>query len=84
MTIDIVDTAAGLAADSPIAALRRQREAFVRYTQGSSEVLIAPADPGGVSLVERAAAALRVASGSGRGSADHPSPPRATAADPPP
>lgn len=62
MTADIVDIAAGLAVDSPIAALRRQREAFVRHTQGSHEVLIAPADPGGVSLVERAAAALLVAS----------------------
>ncbi len=59
---DIADAAAGLAADAPVAALRRQREAFVRYTQGSHDVLVAPADPGGVSLVERAAAALRVAS----------------------
>jgi CMD domain protein len=59
---DIVDTAAGLAPGSPVAALRRQREAFVRHTQGSHDVLITPADPGGVSLVERAATALRVAS----------------------
>ena len=58
---DLVDTAAGLAADSPVALLRRQREAFVRYTQGSHDVLITPADPGGLSLIERAAAALRVA-----------------------
>jgi uncharacterized protein YciW len=62
MTADIVDAAAGLAPDSPVALLRRQREVFVRRTQGSHDVLIAPADPGGVSLVERAAAALRVAS----------------------
>lgn len=62
MTTDIVDAAAGLAPDSPVVALRRQREAFVRHTQGSHDVLITPADPGGVSLVERAAAALRVAS----------------------
>ena len=61
MTTDIVDAAAGLAADSAIAVLRRQREAFVRHTQRSHDVLIAPADPGGVSLIERAAAALRVA-----------------------
>ena len=58
---DLVDTAAGLAADSPVALLRWQREAFVRYTQGSHDVLITPADPGGLSLIERAAAALRVA-----------------------
>jgi uncharacterized protein YciW len=61
MTADIVDLVAALAPDSPIAALRRQREAFVRHTQGSHEVLLAPADPGGVSLTERAAAAMRVA-----------------------
>jgi uncharacterized protein YciW len=62
MTTDIVDTAAGLASDSPVAALRQQREAFVRHTQGSHDALITPSDPGGVSLIERAAAALRVAS----------------------
>ena len=62
MTTDIVDTAAGLASGSPVAALRRQREAFVRHTQGSHDVLITPSDPGGVSLIERAAAALHVAS----------------------
>ena len=61
MTADIVDLAAGLAPDSPVAALRRQREAFARHTQGSHDVLLAPPDPGGVSLTERAAAALRVA-----------------------
>jgi uncharacterized protein YciW len=62
MTSDSVDTAAGLDAHSPIAALRRQREAFVRHTQGSHDVLLGPSDPGGVSLIERAAAAFRVAS----------------------
>ncbi len=62
MTTDIVDAVVGIAPDSAIAVLRRQREAFVRHTQGSHDVLIAPADPGGVSLVERAAVALRVAS----------------------
>ena len=62
MTADIVDAAAGLAPDSPVALLRRQREVFVRHTQGSHDVMIAPADPGGVNLIERAAAALRVAS----------------------
>jgi CMD domain protein len=58
---DVVDAAAGLASGSAIAMLRRQREVFVRHTQGSHDVLIAPADPAGVSLVERAAVALRVA-----------------------
>jgi len=60
--IDVVDVAVGLTADSAVGALRRQRPDFVRYTQGSHDVLMAPADPGGVSLVERAAVALHVAS----------------------
>jgi len=59
---DIVDAAAGLSAVSPVAVLRRQRDAFVRHSQGSHDVLIAPADAGGVTLIERAAVALRVAS----------------------
>ena len=59
---DVVDAAAGLAGDSAVAALRRQRPDFVRYTQGSHDVLIAPTDPGEVSLVERASVALLVAS----------------------
>lgn len=62
MSTDIVDVAAGLASASPIAALRCQREATLRHTQGSHDALITPADPGGISLVERAAAALHVAS----------------------
>jgi uncharacterized protein YciW len=57
--IDVVDAAVGLTA---VGALRRQRPDFVRYTQGSHDVLIAPTDTGGVSLVERAAVALLVAS----------------------
>ncbi len=59
---DLIDTAAGLAPDSPVAVLRRQRPDFVRHGQGSYDVLITPADPSGVSLAERAAVALRVAS----------------------
>jgi CMD domain protein len=59
---DVVDATVGLSVASPVAVLRRQREAFVRHSQGSHDVLIAPADPAGVSLVERAAVALRVAS----------------------
>lgn len=59
---DIVDAAVGVTPGSPVAVLRRQRDVFVRHTQGSHDVLIAPTDPGGVSLLERAAVALRVAS----------------------
>jgi CMD domain protein len=58
---DTVDAAAGLSSGSPIGMLRRQRDVFVRHTQGSHDVLVVPRDPAGVSLVERAAAALRVA-----------------------
>lgn len=56
---DLVDDILGLA---PAAELRRQRPDFVRHTQGSHDVLLTPDDPGGVSLYERAAIALRVAS----------------------
>ena len=59
---DVVDAVVGLTAGSPVAVLRRQREAFVRHTQGSHDVLITPVDPAGVSLIERAVVALRVAS----------------------
>ena len=57
--MDLMDAAVGLADTE---SLRRQRPDFVRFTQGSHDVLIAPADPGGLSLVERAAVALLVAS----------------------
>ena len=60
--MDVIDAAIGLAADSAVGVLRRQRPDFVRYSQGSHDVLMAPADPGGVSLAERAAVALHVAS----------------------
>lgn len=61
MTADVVDAAAGLTQGSAVAVLRRQRETFVRHSQGSHDVLITPVNPGGVSLAERAAVALRVA-----------------------
>lgn len=59
---DILDQLAGLAADSPVAALRRQRPDVVRFTQGTDEAIFAPPiDDGGLTRAERAAAALRVA-----------------------
>jgi uncharacterized protein YciW len=61
MTDDVLDRLAGLAPDSPVALLRRQRPDFVKYTQGSHDVMITPAEPGTVSLAERAAVALQVA-----------------------
>jgi uncharacterized protein YciW len=58
---DVIDAIAGLGPESPVALLRRQREAFVRHAQGSHDVLLAPDDPGGLSVTERAAIALCVA-----------------------
>src|SRR5579862_7531883 len=60
--MDVIDAAAGLAGESPVAALRRQRPDFVRHAQGSHDVLITPPDPAGLSLSERAAVAALVAS----------------------
>src|SRR5260221_3568691 len=51
---DVIDAVLGIAAGSPLAELRRHRPDFVRYTQGSHDVLLEPADPAGVSLLERA------------------------------
>ncbi len=59
--LDVIDTLAGIDPDSPLAALRRRREDYVRYSQGSHDVLLLPAHPGGLSCEERAAAALHVA-----------------------
>ncbi len=58
---DVINSAAGLAPESPVVALRAQRPDFVRYSQGSYDALIIPTDPADVSLTERAAIALRVA-----------------------
>jgi CMD domain protein len=60
-TPDVLDALAGLAAESPVAALRRQRPDVVRFTQASDEAIFAPTDDGGLTRAERAAAALRIA-----------------------
>ena len=60
-TADVMDQLAGLAPDSPLALLRRQRPDVVRHLQGSDEAIFAPRDDGGLTPAERAAAALRVA-----------------------
>lgn len=57
---DIIDQLAGIAADSPAAALRRQKPDLVAFAQGSDHALLEPADPGGLSLRERHAIAYRV------------------------
>lgn len=58
---DVINALAGIAPGSPLAELRNLRAAVVQHTQGSYDTLIAPADPAGLSLAERAMAALRVA-----------------------
>ena len=58
---DLLDQLAGIQPGSMLAELRARRPDVVRYTQGSYDVLLAPADPAGVSLAERALIALRVA-----------------------
>jgi CMD domain protein len=58
---DVIDAVAGIAEGSYLAALRAQKPDLVRYSQGSHDVLLVPDDPGGLSLAERAAVALRIA-----------------------
>jgi uncharacterized protein YciW len=62
---DLVESILGVAADSALSQLRAQRPDIVRHTQGSHDVLLSPADPGGLSLAERALVAARVAELSG-------------------
>jgi CMD domain protein len=58
---DVMDTLAGLGPGSPLAELRRQRPDVVKHLQGSDDVMFSPADDGGLTPAERAAAALRIA-----------------------
>jgi len=58
---DVMDTLAGLTTGSPLATLRRERPDVVKHLQGSDDVIFSPADDGGLTRAERAAAALRVA-----------------------
>jgi CMD domain protein len=59
--VDVMDYLAGLPPGSPLAELRRQRPDVVKHLQGSDDVIFSPADDGGLTRAERAAAALRVA-----------------------
>lgn len=58
---DLLAQLLGISSDSPLAKVRSQRADITRYIQGSYDALLAPADPAGVSLVERGLIALRVA-----------------------
>jgi uncharacterized protein YciW len=62
---DLLNAIVGVAPGSALAALRAQRPDILRHTQGSHDVLVSPADPGGLSLAERASVARRVAELSG-------------------
>lgn len=57
---DVINTLAGIAEGSPLAALRAQRPDAKQYTQGSDEALLNPEDVSGVSLIEREAIGLRI------------------------
>jgi CMD domain protein len=56
-----VDALAGLPPEMPLQALRAAQADVLRYAQGSYLALLEPADPAGVSRVERDLIALRVA-----------------------
>lgn len=62
---DLIDTILDITPESPLGRLRVQRPDIRRHTQGSYDVLLHPADPGGLSLAERALIALRVAEQAG-------------------
>jgi uncharacterized protein YciW len=58
---DLLDTLLG----PKVAALRAVRPDFVRFTQGSHDTIVAPAEPPGLTASERALAARRTAELSG-------------------
>lgn len=58
---DLIETLLGLRPDSSLARLRVERADIRQHTEGAYRELVVPAAPGGVSLAERAALALRVA-----------------------
>ncbi|HTW72178.1 MAG TPA: hypothetical protein VME47_20015 [Acetobacteraceae bacterium] len=62
---DLLERIIGVPPNSPLSRLRALRPDIVRHTQGSHDVLLCPADPGGLPLQERALIAARVAEASG-------------------
>jgi len=60
-TVDMMNQLAGLSPTSATAAMRALRPDVVRHSQGSYDTLVAPATATGLTLVERAQVALRVA-----------------------
>ena len=61
MSVDLIESLLGIGPGSAIALLRAGRDAIRTHTEGAYRELATPAEPGGVSLVERAALAWRVA-----------------------
>jgi CMD domain protein len=59
--MDVIDTLAGLAPDSPLAAIRDRKPVTRQQAQASYRALFEPADTGDVSLQERFAGATFVA-----------------------
>jgi alkylhydroperoxidase domain protein/CMD domain protein len=57
---DVISTLAGVAPESPLAALRAQRPEATEHAQGSYEALFDPAESTGLTPCERFAVALRV------------------------
>lgn len=56
---DLAEHLLGIDAEGPIGALRRQRADILKHEEGAYRELVLAPDPGGVSLAERAALALR-------------------------
>ena len=57
---DKINSLAGIAEDSPVAALRQEKSDLVAFAQGSDKALLEPDDPGAFSLLERHAVGYRV------------------------
>jgi uncharacterized protein YciW len=58
---DLIDSLLGIAPGSALGQLRRRRPEALRHAEGAFRELLLPADPGGLSLPDRAALAMRVA-----------------------
>lgn len=57
----VIETVAGVAAGSPLAAALAERETALRLSQESHDAVLAPREPGGLSHALRAALAARMA-----------------------
>ncbi len=58
---DVLSALAGIGPGSPLLAVREGRSRATAHAQGGHDALLQPPEPGGVSRLERAAIALRVA-----------------------